>query len=215
MAIIINEKCHYLIVPGWKGSGSDHWQSHWQAVLPQASRIQVTDWDLPRFDDWIEAIERAVSRLEGPIVLIAHSLGCISIAHWTTRSAFTYKIAAAMLVAPADVEQGPARRNLKAFAPIPGTPLPFTSLVVGSTNDWSASRQRIEHFANAWGSICHIIANVGHINVESGHSHWPEGLYLLSHLTREIAPETPGTHYCEDQHSRFRTARSVGSAAAR
>lgn len=30
---------HYLILPGWQGSPTEHWQSHWQRSLPDASRV--------------------------------------------------------------------------------------------------------------------------------------------------------------------------------
>ena len=31
---------HYLILPGWQGSPAEHWQSHWQSNLPDASRAE-------------------------------------------------------------------------------------------------------------------------------------------------------------------------------
>ncbi|WOA31112.1 alpha/beta hydrolase [Alloalcanivorax xenomutans] len=43
----------HLIIPGWHGSGQDHWQSHWQARLPTSRRTRVRDWQLPDREDWI------------------------------------------------------------------------------------------------------------------------------------------------------------------
>ena len=44
---------HYLIVPGWQGSPAEHWQSHWQRVLPNSARVEQDDWMQPRQAAWI------------------------------------------------------------------------------------------------------------------------------------------------------------------
>ena len=171
---------HYLIVPGWHGSGPDHWQSHWQTQLPHSSRTQVNSWSHPQLQDWVSSLEHAVAQARGHIILIAHSLGCVTVAHWAaTRPNSMTKIQGALLVAPADVERGSVNQSLAAFGPIPLAPLPFPSLVVGSTNDHTASLERIQHFANEWKSALHIIRDAGHINSASGHTHWRDGLRLL------------------------------------
>ena len=33
-----------LMVPGWNGSGPDHWQSRWERNLKTARRIEQDDW---------------------------------------------------------------------------------------------------------------------------------------------------------------------------
>ena len=72
----------HLIVPGWGGSGPDHWQTHWERELPDASRLEVADWYAPRQDDWLRALDDAIRRAPAPPIVIAHSLGCIAVAHW-------------------------------------------------------------------------------------------------------------------------------------
>src|ERR1700733_9671769 len=92
----------WVIVPGIDNSGEDHWQSHWQDEWgPSATRIQVASWSAPDLDDWCEAIERVV-RLAGgePVVLVAHSLGCIASTHWLTAS--DAQIRGVFLVSPPD-----------------------------------------------------------------------------------------------------------------
>ena len=188
---------HCLIVPGWRGSGDDHWQTHWQHRLPSTSRTRVASWDEPALDDWVGALDRAIQPIDAPILLIAHSLGCITVAHWAARAEASPRIAGALLVAPADVERGSVRRELAGFAPIPMSRLPFPSLVVGSTNDPAASAQRASDFAGAWHSTCHILQGAGHINAESGHYRWEEGLRLLNCLGS--TPEAgPSIRYRED-----------------
>ena len=37
----------YLILPGWQGSGPDHWQTHWQRLLPDARRVEQRTGSAP------------------------------------------------------------------------------------------------------------------------------------------------------------------------
>ena len=67
---------HYLIVPGWQGSPDSHWQSHWQRVLPSASRVEQENWLLPHKARWVAALQRAIEVAPAPVILIGHSLGC-------------------------------------------------------------------------------------------------------------------------------------------
>ncbi len=152
----------------------------------------MASWDEPELDDWVDALDRAVSGIEAPILLVAHSLGCITVAHWAAVAECSRRIAGALLVAPADVERGSVRRELAGFAPIPMHRLPFPSLVVGSTNDPAARLERIQHFANAWHSACHIIQGAGHINAASGHHRWPDGLRLLYCLGARLDADGQG-----------------------
>jgi len=81
-----SESIRYLIVPGWQGSPDDHWQSHWQRTLPNSSRVEQTDWLTPRREDWVAELERSVASDTRPVVLVAHSLGCITVALWAAQA---------------------------------------------------------------------------------------------------------------------------------
>lgn len=172
----------YLIVPGVTNSSPQHWQSLWEKQFPDKfRRIEQSEWDKPVCTDWIETIEREVLK-ESPenVVLIAHSLGCTTVAHWAKQ--FTTKIRGAMLVAPSDVEAESYTFDTKGFAPIPFEKLPFKSLVVASTNDEYVSIDRAEQFAAAWRSEFINVGAKGHINAISGFGEWSEGLELLKKL---------------------------------
>ena len=127
-------------------------------------------------------MERAAIALAGEdlahVVLIGHSLGCITIAHWANT--YGHRIKGALLVAPSDVETPQyATFPTTGFGPMPVQRLPFASKVVASTNDPWVSLARAQQFAEAWGSELVVIGEAGHINVASGHGDWPEGLALL------------------------------------
>ena len=64
-----------LIIPGLQNSGVGHWQSHWQASLPNAHRVEQADWERPTLGEWIESLVHAVRAHPGAI-LVGHSLGC-------------------------------------------------------------------------------------------------------------------------------------------
>ncbi|MDY0248932.1 MAG: alpha/beta hydrolase [Pseudomonas sp.] len=174
----------YLIVPGWQGSSAEHWQSYWQQVLPECVRVEQEDWLLPERHAWIAQLERQIAADRRPVVLIAHSLGCVTVAHWAAQAsaALLARVRATLLVAPADVERLDCPVALRNFAPMPIRPLPFPSLLVGSSNDPAAAAQRVLQFAQQWGSERVILANAGHINVQSGHHRWEQGFTWLYQL---------------------------------
>lgn len=149
-----NESIRYLIVPGWQGSSDDHWQTHWQNSLPNSARVEQADWLTPRREDWIAALAEAIAADSTPVILIAHSLGCITVAHWADRApaSLLSQVRGALLVAPADVERPTCAPALRNFAPIPTHTLPFASQVVGSDNDAAASAPRAMEFARQWGA---------------------------------------------------------------
>lgn len=181
----------YLIVPGWKGSPALHWQTHWQGILPNAQRVEQRDWASPSLQEWVSELDRSIMADTRPAVLIAHSLGCITVAHWAERHGQKAgeRVAGALLVAPADVERMACPEALQAFAPIPRQPLPFPSLLVGSDNDRASSAIRSLDMARDWNSHAVVLTGAGHINVESGHQRWEQGLAYLYRLQRRIDQE--------------------------
>jgi len=183
-----NESIRYLIVPGWQGSSDDHWQTHWQNSLPNSARVEQADWLTPRHEDWIAALAEAIAADSTPVILIAHSLGCITVAHWAQRAPqnLLSQVRGALLVAPADVERPACAPALRNFAPIPDQTLPFASQVVSSDNDPAVSAPRAMELALQWGAEIGIISGAGHINVKSGHHRWEQGFAYLYRLQTRI-----------------------------
>ena len=175
-------KATYLIIPGVTNSSPEHWQSLWEKEFPDKfRRIEQVEWNTPVCDDWITTIENEV-QMKSPedVVLIAHSLGCTTVAQWAKK--YGTKIKGAFLVAPSDIEAENYNFDTKGFAPIPFEKLPFKSLVVASENDEYVSIERAKQFADAWGSEFVNIGDKEHINANAGFGEWPEGLELLKRL---------------------------------
>ncbi len=183
-----NESIRYLIVPGWQGSPDNHWQSHWQRTLPNSARVEQDDWLTPQRRDWVQALDQAIAAERSPVILIAHSLGCVTVAHWAAQASPTLlrRVRGALLVAPADVERPTCAPALCNFAPIPQQPLPFPSQVVSSDNDPAVSVPRALHLAQAWGAEAGLLTNAGHINVKSGHERWEQGFAYLYRLQSRV-----------------------------
>ena len=183
-----NESIRYLIVPGWQGSPDNHWQSHWQRTLPNSMRVEQNDWLTPQRQDWVQALEQAIAAERSPVILIAHSLGCITVAHWAAQAspALLRRVRGALLVAPADVERPTCAPALRNFAPIPTEALPFPSQVVSSDNDSAVSAPRALELARNWGAEAGILAGAGHINVKSGHQRWEQGFAYLYRLQNRM-----------------------------
>lgn len=75
-----------LVVPGWQNSGPEHWQSQWQAQQPDWQRVMQRDWLTPQLADWVAALDAAIVAATQPVLLVAHSLGCVTVAHWAQAS---------------------------------------------------------------------------------------------------------------------------------
>jgi predicted alpha/beta hydrolase family esterase len=168
-----------LIVPGLGNSGPEHWQTYWEQHYGYP-RVQQGNWDNPILANWVQTLEDAV-KVAGPdVILVGHSLGCITIAH--LASTMPHRIKGALLVAPADVDRSDMPPEVVNFAPIPLARLPFPSIVVASTNDEYITLERAQELAQAWGSRFVNVGALGHINSESGLGLWPEGHVLLEEL---------------------------------
>lgn len=176
-----------LVLPGLGNSGPDHWQSWLEGRLPALTRVDLGDWDAPEPDRWVERLNAAIHAAPGPVVLVAHSLACILVARWAAANGPADKVAAALLVAPPDVES-PQTVPAEAcrFAPVPTDPLPFPTVVVGSRSDPYCTAARACGFAALWGADFIDAGDAGHINSASGHGPWPMGETLLKDLLAQI-----------------------------
>ncbi len=178
-----------LLVPGLYNSGPEHWQSHWERELPEASRVELGCWDDPDRNLWVNRLNLAIHKATAPVILVAHSLGCHAVAWWAEyeqASRDPDKVIGALLVAPPDVESAGVDPRLKRFGPlIPGR-LPFRSLLVASTDDPYAAMGQSKRMARKWGSQLVDAGPLGHINAASGIANWPYGKFLLRRLIRTM-----------------------------
>ena len=169
-----------LILPGYGNSGALHWQSRWEQANPAFVRVQQRDWDAPVCDDWVAAIEDAVRSAGPDVVLVAHSLGCLAVAHWAATP--HSPIRGALLVAVPDPEGPDFPAQASGFGEPPARSFAFSSTVVISDDDPYGTPAYSAQLAQAWGSSAVRVGSCGHINAESGLGDWAAGFELLRQL---------------------------------
>jgi predicted alpha/beta hydrolase family esterase len=181
-----------LIVPGLRDHVAGHWQTLLAARLPAAGAKVRTVPPMGREDldceARVEAIDRALAAIDGPIILVAHSGGTIMVAHWARRH--RRPIHGALLATPPDFETPmpagyPTMEALRAsgWLPVPRNPLRFPSIVAASRNDPLGRIERVAELARAWGSRFVDIGEVGHLNPASGFGEWPRADEFIRELS--------------------------------
>jgi predicted alpha/beta hydrolase family esterase len=176
-----------LTVPGFRNSGPDHWQSLWERKRADCHRVELGMWDAPHRNTWVNNLNLAIRRADRPVVLVAHSLGCLAVAWWAEyeRPEFGVPVAAALFVAPPDVDRPGRDPRLAQFGAAPRHALPFPSLLVASRDDSYCNQNTARSLASDWGCRFVDAGAIGHINADSGLSEWPAGERLLDQLLHE------------------------------
>jgi predicted alpha/beta hydrolase family esterase len=173
-----------LTIPGLNNSGPGHWQTIWEETRGDCRRVDLGSWASPSRNIWVSRLDAAIRECEGPIVLAAHSLGCLAVAWWGALQSQPYgwPVAGALLVAPPDCERMETPETIGGFAPAPRAPLPFPSIVVASRNDPHIFYERAHSLGKYWGSQIVDAGHSGHINAQSGLGEWRFGQGLLDRL---------------------------------
>ncbi|UYY59759.1 RBBP9/YdeN family alpha/beta hydrolase [Sphingomonas sp. S2-65] len=192
-----------LTVPGLGGSGPSHWQTLWEQSRPDTVRVELGMWDTPHRNSWVTKLDQAIRGAQAPVVLAAHSLGCLAVAWWASLSPqpFGWPVAGALLVAPADVDKPDVRPELAAFQPSPSAPLPFPSIVVASSDDPWISPDKAQSLAKGWGSVFVDAGPQGHLNAASGIGWWEEGQALLDRVLDAASDRDGWPHSAADARS--------------
>lgn len=176
-----------LIVPGLRDHVPQHWQTLLASQLPRVRSVTPMGRDNLDCLARVKAIEAAAAQIDGPIIVVAHSGGVISLVHWArlTRRA----VRGALLARPADFDQPlpegyPSMEALEegGWLPVPRNALPFRSIVAASRNDPLARYERVATFARSWGSKLVDLGEVGHLNPASGFGPWPQAVPLIDEL---------------------------------
>ena len=179
------EQQSVIVLPGYMNSGVGHWQTRWEARYPGFSRVPMRDWDHPVCDEWCDTLDAAVAAAKAPVLLAAHSLGCLTVASWAARHASPdalAKVVGALLVAVPDPAGPGFPADAAGFDAVPMSKLRFPSIVVASTDDLYGGVPFSQACAAAWGSRWENIGPRGHINADSGLGDWEEGQRWLASM---------------------------------
>ncbi|WP_430009689.1 RBBP9/YdeN family alpha/beta hydrolase [Methylophaga lonarensis] len=168
-----------LIIPGYHGSDEQHWQSWLQRQYAEAHRVTDIDWEQPQLSVWAQAIGQQLAESRQPVILVAHSFGCLAAA----KAAVDHpeKVAGLILVAPASPKRFCKDGHISADATVlhdisqllPQSALPGFGLMIASENDPWMDLDSAKYWARVWNLAFYNAGRVGHINVASGHGDWP------------------------------------------
>ena len=178
-----------LIVPGLRDHVAEHWQTLLEARLPGARSVPRMERDKLSLPAWVDALDRTLATIEGPVVLVSHSAGVMITVHWALRH--TRPIKGALLAAPPDFErplpEGYPKQDVlldNGWLPTPRRRLPFPSIVAASTNDPLADLARVASLAMYWGSTLANVGAVGHLNPAAGYGPWPRAEEFIRELSQ-------------------------------
>ncbi|MBT2401567.1 alpha/beta hydrolase [Streptomyces sp. ISL-100] len=170
------EAITYVYLAGIDNSGPDHWQAMWHARSDNGVWVEHEAWEAPVRDVWVKDLDDVLRSIEGPKVLIAHSLGCTVLTEWATEHQ-DEGVVGALVVAMPDVHGSNFPKAALGFdVPRHGT-LPFLTVVVASEDDpfgYSTPVDR-QAVAERLGAQLVEVGRKGHINASSGLGDWSEG----------------------------------------
>ena len=183
-----------LIVPGLRDAVEQHWQTLLAADLAARGRRVRTVPPMGRTDldcaARVAAIEREAQAIDGPLILVAHSGGCVMVAHWARQT--QRAVRGALLATPPDFERPlppgyPSVDALRAggWLPVPRERLPFASIVAASRDDPLARYDRVAAWAAGWGAELVDLGEVGHLNPASGYGAWPRAESFIDALATQ------------------------------
>ena len=176
-----------VIVPGLRGHVPEHWQSLLAASLPRVKTVEPLEQYKFSCDARVNAIQRVMEEITGPVIVVAHSAGVAMFVHWAKQH--DRPIKGALLATPPDLnrplpEAYPDMETLyrNGWLPVPRMPLRFPSIVAASENDHLATLPSVAAMATDWGSDFVNLGNVGHLNPASGYGEWPAAKAFIACL---------------------------------
>ncbi|MBL6431495.1 MAG: alpha/beta hydrolase [Alphaproteobacteria bacterium] len=176
-----------LLIPGYGDTPAGHWMHRWAEKMPTARMVDLGNPHRPVRKTWVEAVTQAVRAAERPVVLVAHSLGTNTVVH-AAHALPKDTVKAAFLVAPTDLSRDAPKPafEIADFLPLPKGPLPFPARIVASRSDPHCAFETAKDWAHHWGAHFQDAGDAGHINLESGHGPWPEGLMSFAYLMKTL-----------------------------
>lgn len=174
-------------IPGYGGSGPDHWQTHWERLHPEINRIEQSDWIHAKRSDWEGNLVHHLEMAKRPVILLAHSMGCLLVLQTLQGNPGLRKqIAGAFLVAPPDPSSPAFPVEPSGFSEIPTKMDGVQITIVVSDDDPYASVSFSENLARACGADLKILRARGHLNATSIPGAWEEGWEIFQSFRNSL-----------------------------
>ena len=177
----------WLFLAGIGNSGPTHWQRHWEAEHSNTLWLEHRDWDRPCRDEWVGELQRLLSTHQRPVVVVAHSLGCLLLLEWAAEYASDPgKVLGAFLVAVPDPRSPRFPQEATGFRPAEDLPSRLPLTIAASENDPYGAMEYVQHSARQLGCEYVNFGALGHINSKSELGYWQPGFSLLQDFTRSL-----------------------------
>jgi uncharacterized protein len=171
-----------VTVPGLHGSEGAHWQTWLERQYRGSKRVEQDDWDAPHFETWTARLADTLAGERGPVVLAAHSFGCLVTANALARGRIAADVAGILFVAPASPEKFVFAGEFAARRV--GVP----AIMVASETDPWMPLESARSLAASLGCAFVNLGDAGHINTAAGFGPWPRAKYWVDTLIHCAAP---------------------------
>jgi predicted alpha/beta hydrolase family esterase len=179
---------HLVFLAGFGNSEGVHWQRLWYQSSHHATWVEHADWWHPVKDQWLADLNLTLATIDGPLVFVTHSMGCLLFTEWLRghQNQNVDKVKGAFLVAPPDVNGPNFPEQAVNFSNLNDVVARCPVVVVASENDPYGSADYAKNFGRALGASVYMIGAKGHINADSELGTWPEGWGLLTEFIARI-----------------------------
>ena len=163
-----------LLLHGWGGSDSPHWQSWLAGELAKdygkVSFLEFSNYDFPELGMWKQELLQELKEFK-PDIVICHSLANTLWFHLCQDDDFI-EVEKLYLVAPPSLSC--EIEELKSFFPLhmPTNPHAKETILVTSTNDPYMTIDEAKKLQASLGIEIKILQDAGHINADSGFGEW-------------------------------------------
>ena len=163
-----------LILHGWGGSDSPHWQS-WLAGevakdYGKVSFLKFSDFENPKLDVWKKELKDELKEFQ-PDIVVCHSLANTLWFHLCNTKNLS-EVKKLFLVAPPSMSCN--IKELEEFFPVevPHNLNAKEIILVTSTNDPYLNQAEAKELQSSLNIEMKILQNAGHINADSGYGKW-------------------------------------------
>jgi len=164
-----------LLLHGWGGSDSPHWQSWLAGELAKdygtVSFLKFSNFDFPNINVWKQELLDELNSFR-PDIVICHSLANTLWFHLCNEQSLKYDVEKLFLVAPPSMNA--KIEELQSFFPVdvPSKLYAKDVLLIGSTNDPYIDTKELQQLQEMLNMEMTLLKNAGHINAESGYGKW-------------------------------------------
>lgn len=180
-------KYHYILVPGYGGIEMRHWMRHWLRLAEDISIVKQENFQEPEKDAWTKKLAELVAKKQDkPIVLIAHSLGCITTIYASLQNQLPGVVAAFLVAMPEEERPEFHNGEWKNFTPFPAHQIPFFKTMVYSDNDEYCSVQNMEKACKHFNIPMVYAGSNGHLGSSANLAEWKEGQELFTNFLKQL-----------------------------